>query len=74
MDTKIFQEISKKLDLLIKLNAVTAVKEHNLTEQVSMLSKVGLQPKDIAEILNKKQNHIRVILTTLKKGKGGKND
>ena len=51
MSDKQFRILSEKLDTLIKLTAINALKGKNLTDQVEILSEIGLQPKRIATIL-----------------------
>ncbi len=71
---KILQEVSKKLDVLIKLSAIGAVGHQTLREQIRLLDAAGLQPKDIAVILGKSPNHVRVELVYIrKKGAGDEN-
>lgn len=65
----VLKEISKKLDILIKLTATGAVGDQSLREQIRMLDAVGLRPRDIASILGKSPNHIRVELACLRKKK-----
>lgn len=67
MDEKQFQILSGKMDTIIKLLALNAVKEKELKEQVWLLSSSGFQPKDIADMLGKTPNYIRVILHGLRK-------
>ena len=59
-------KIVGKLDILIKLTAVSAVAEQNFQNKVKILSSVGLQPKEIAKILGKTSNYIRVTLSSLR--------
>ena len=61
------ENISTKLDVLIRLTAAGITNSRPLKEQVRVLSAVGMRPKDIAEILDKKPNHIAVIVHELKK-------
>jgi len=63
------QLVIEKLNMLIKLTAANVIKDKEFKEQVRLLSSVGLQPKEIADILDKTPNHIRVIVFSLKKGK-----
>ena len=63
------KEIEQKLDILIKLTAINAVGNQPLREQIRRLDLIGLAPKDIAAILGKSSNHIRVELTYLRKHK-----
>jgi len=64
------EEILKKLDILIRVSAVSAIQGKTLKEQVAIMSMASLGPKDIAEILGKRSNHISVVLNNLKKEKG----
>lgn len=67
MNENQFQIFSSKMDTIIKLLALNTVKGKELKEQVGILSSSGFQPKDIADILEKKSSHIRVILHRLRK-------
>lgn len=62
-------EIVKKLNILIKLTAISALRDKNLKEQVKILSNIGLKPREMAELLGKSPNHIRVALFELRKKK-----
>ncbi len=61
------KEISKKLDLLVKLMAVSVAGQRTVREQIRLFSSAGLKPKEIADILGKSPNHISVELTILKR-------
>jgi len=63
------KEILEKLNILIQINAMSAILGKSLKEQVKILSITGLRPKEIANILKKKPNHISVILNDLRKEK-----
>jgi hypothetical protein len=67
MDEKQFKQLMNKLDILIKLLVSYVVEGKELKYQVSILSSFGFQPKQIADILGKTPNHIRVILHGLRK-------
>ena len=67
MDESQFRILSDKMDVIVKLLALDAVKGRELKEQVRLLSSFGIQPKDIARMLEKTPNHIRVILHGLRK-------
>jgi len=67
MDEKQFQILSGKIDIVIKLLALNVVEGKELKKQVSLLASSGFQPKDIADILEKTPNHIRVILYGVRK-------
>ena len=61
-------EISEKLDILIKLQAaaLTASIESS-KDKILFLNKVGLRPKLIAEIIGKTPNHVSVTLSQERK-------
>lgn len=59
--------ILKKLDILVKLSAIKVTEGKNLNEQVKMLSQIGLQPKEIADMIGKTANNVSVALNYLKK-------
>jgi len=67
VDQKQFDEISKKLDMVLRLLSLNLVKDlKNVTEKVESLSMCGFLPKEIAILLNKEPNHIHQILHKLK--------
>jgi DNA-directed RNA polymerase specialized sigma24 family protein len=67
MDEEQFATIVLKLDMIIKLQAVSAAQGKSLREQVAMLSSLNLSPKQIADILGKTPNHISVILYEIRR-------
>jgi hypothetical protein len=66
-------EISEKLDVLIKLQAIalTAAMESS-REKILFLSKAGLRPTLIAEIIGTTTNHVNVTLSTARKTSSSK--
>jgi len=62
----------ERLNVLIKLTAANVIQGKNFKDQVSLLSSVGLQPKEISDILGKTSNHINVTLTMLRKERNKK--
>jgi hypothetical protein len=66
-------EISQKLDILIKLQAaaLTAPIESS-KDKILFLSKAGLRPTLIAEILGTTTNHVNVTLSKERKPAQGK--
>ena len=66
------QEIKDKLDILVKLTALNIIKDIDYPKQVMLLSSIGLQPKEIAELLAKTPNSVRVTLSRLRKEKKAK--
>jgi len=70
MDAQQFKQLSDKMDIIIKLLALNAVEGKELKNQVSILSAFGFQPKQIADMLGKTPDHVRVILHRLRKERG----
>jgi DNA-directed RNA polymerase specialized sigma24 family protein len=71
MDEKSMQTIAAKLDSIIKLMVFAITEGKSQTEQIRLLSAVGLQPKEIAEAVGTTSNTVRVALSNLRK-QGGK--
>lgn len=69
MNNDQFTEISKKLDTLSRLLALSLVAEKKQQDQIMLLGNVGLQPKEIADILDTTPNTVRVTLSTMRKNK-----
>jgi len=72
-DEKFREKMLRKIDVIMKLMAAEAVRGKSLREQIQFLDSLGLQPIEIADILGKSSNHIRVELVHIRKGRGGKN-
>lgn len=64
--------MNEKMDILIKLTAANVIQNKDFKEQVRLLSSVGLQPKEIADILGKTPNNVRVTLSFIRKEKNKK--
>ncbi|GEM_PF-6496696 len=62
----------KKLDTIIRLLAIGVARDKSLKEQVALLGSAGLTPTEIAEVLNKTPNLIRVTQHGLRHGKKGR--
>lgn len=63
-------EISQKLDILIKLQAATLTAPMESTkEKILFLAKANLRPNLIAEILGTTANHVNVVLSKERKPK-----
>lgn len=70
-------EVITRLDKLIRLVATNLVIGKSQTEQIGLLSRAGLQPKEIADIVGTTPNTVRVTLSTARKQnrkKGNKNE
>ncbi len=68
MKDEVGYRIIERLNLLVKLSALNLLKDKEFKEQVRVLSDIGLQPKEIAEILGKTPNNVRVTLSMIRKG------
>jgi hypothetical protein len=64
------RKMSEKIDIVIRLLAMDLIKGRELKDQVRLLDRAGLKPKDIADILGKTPNAIRVALFSLRRTKG----
>ena len=64
------KKLFDKLDKITRLLAAIAVQGRNLREQVKILSDLGLQPAEIANITAKNANLIRVTKAGLKSKDG----
>jgi DNA-binding CsgD family transcriptional regulator len=74
-------DLSKKLDLVIRLLAVNLVNGKSQREQIRLLSIAGIGPKEIADLLGTTSNTVNVALSGLRKSgnlklksEGGKED
>lgn len=57
-------EVSEKLDVLIRLQAAALTSPiESMKDKIIFLSKAGLKPKLIAEILDTTPNHVNVTLS-----------
>jgi len=63
------KEILQKLDTIIKLLAFGLIKGRKVKEQILFLHNMGISNKEIAEILDKSQNTVKVTLSQEKKKK-----
>jgi len=62
-----FEKLIGKMDILIKLTALNSLGDKKLKEKVQILYGLGLQPKEIARVLEKSRNNIYVTLHNIKK-------
>ncbi len=61
MSEEQFSILKNQNDMIIKLLAASAIEGKNLSEQVNLLTTVGLAPAEIAGILGKSRNLISVV-------------
>lgn len=62
-----YEAISQKIDMLVRLLALSIVADKKQNEKIMMLSDAGFQPKDIADICGTTANTVRVALSTMRK-------
>ena len=67
MNGQDIKEICDRLDILIKLSVANIISGKEYDDQVRILSSAGLQPKEIAEFLDRTPNAISIKLTELRK-------
>lgn len=59
--------LSEKLDLLIRLVALSLADGKRQTDQILLLSRAGLSPRDIADLLGTSANAVSVELSRLRR-------
>ena len=59
--------LTERVDRLIKLVATGLVADKTQRDQIWLLSKAGLPPREIAEIIGTSANTVRVELTAIRK-------
>jgi len=67
LDSSQYEKISAKLDRIINLLALNAVKGLDPEDQIGRLSDLKLQPSEIAPIVGKSPNAVRITLHYLRK-------
>ena len=69
MEEKNFKIVNEKLDKVCKLLAIIAIQGKTFREQIQLLSSIGMGPTDIAKLIGKDVNTIKVTKSIIKKGK-----
>jgi len=64
---ELFQEISDKLSVLIALMTLPDSSERKLSENIELLSRLGLSNTEIARILDAKKGTVEVTKSRIKK-------
>jgi DNA-binding CsgD family transcriptional regulator len=59
--------ILQKIDQILRILAAAATTGMKQREQIALLNRAGLQPKDIADLLGTSSNTVRVELVSLRK-------
>ncbi len=66
----LIEEISDKLDKVLKLLAIDAVKGFEKESQkIELLDSIGFKPSEIAKMLNKSPENVSVVLGSIRKKK-----
>lgn len=60
------------MDSIIKIMSFILIKGLKQREQIALLDRVGLKPKDIADVLGTSSNTVRVALVALRRAKRGR--
>jgi len=67
---KTFEEsVLTKLDHLLRVVTVSVTKGMKQNEQIALLDRAGLQPKEIADLVGTTANTVSVALSALRKTK-----
>jgi len=67
MEEKQINEITKRLDKLIRIIALSSTRDLTLTEKIYLLHQASFTPKEIADILGTTSNVINVRLSEMRK-------
>ena len=66
---RLLESISKRLGVLIALQLKAQSQDFSTTEGVQLLTRFGLEPAEIAEILNTTPNVVNVMKSRIKRKK-----
>ena len=69
MDENIQRKILHELSIIKKLLAHNLLAGDSQTTRISKLSSIGIQPKEISEILGTTSNTVNVALNRIRQGK-----
>lgn len=68
---KTFEDsVLAKLDNLLRVLTLAATRGMKQSEQIAVLDRIGIPPKEIADLLGTTGNTVNVALSNLRKGKG----
>jgi DNA-directed RNA polymerase specialized sigma24 family protein len=67
LDEDRWNALNRKLDLMSRLLALNLLQGKNLTQQIMTLSSIGLEPKEIAQLLGKDPHVVSQTLYRTKK-------
>jgi len=70
---KTFEEsVLAKLDYLLRVHTISVTKGMKQNDQIALLNRAGLPPKEIADLLGTTSNTVSVTLAALRKSKAKK--
>ena len=67
MDQEFEMKLEEKLDRVVRLLGVIAVRGLPQLQQIATLSRIGFSPKEIAEVAGTTPNTVRVALVSIRK-------
>ena len=67
MDDKQFNTIVERLDKLIRITALSSLRELTSTDKISVLNQAGFNPKEIAELVGTSTDVVYVRLSQIRK-------
>ncbi len=67
MDQEFEMKLGEKLDRVVRLLGVIAVRGLPQLQQIATLSRIGFSPKEIAEVAGTTPNTVRVALVSIRK-------
>jgi hypothetical protein len=69
MEQKQFEELIKRLDILIKLNVINTFQDKSRTDIIRILADIGYGNQDIASILGTSSAYVANVRSEMKKEK-----
>jgi len=69
MADELLRELIRKIEVLVSLTAIGVLDGKNQREQIEALSRAGLGPKEISDLLGTSPNTVSVTLSQLKRAK-----
>ena len=63
----VLKEISVKLDHLIKISAMTSLKDKSMTDQIGFLAELGFKNPEIAKIVGTSVDSVKTMKSQYKK-------
>ena len=69
MDNQLLESIARRLGVLIALQLKAQSENYSITEGVELLTRFGMEPSEIAEILNTSPHVVNVMKSRIKNKK-----